>query len=326
MKYLDKNAIEGVDLGTRGIELASRFFWDIGLSAIESRFPAYIDRLAAGLVAAGSDCIGDDCSQKQELVSRFHIYLDSADYAEIGTGLQSLLDTLPCESGGVPCCASGSRINRVFSIDGFFQEKTSTDSSPGFSHAPESQSDWLKIPEYRLYDIAQGQVFYDPIGEFTSRRQGFAGYYPRDIWLAKTAAAMVECGEYGEVLLPKSLAQNDYFTAEMAWWRFTESVLRLGFLLNRKYTPSQQLLYREFCKLPAFSFSVTNLLWDGQGDVVRRPEIAKQIASIFISSSLEQGLVFGGKDSLSSFSLVAERILLAITRPDATAENRKLGW
>jgi len=318
LKQIYENANKGVAPSAGGLEIASRFFWEVGLPAIESRFPSFIDRLAAGLVAAGSDCAGndDDLSRDRDWGPRFQVYLTELDYDEIGTALQSILDGLPTSFDGVRCWPSGPHANRVFSIDSFYIEKTSGGSGRGFARAPESPIDWLGIPESCLFDVTHGQVFYDPLGEFSERRRGFAAYYPDDVWRKRLASALVQCSKYGQRLLPRSLARGDYYTAEMAWWHFVEAAMRLGFLLNRRYAPSQQWLYREFCKLPALSAEITNMLWDGQCDVARRPELVEKIASAYNSKIHELGLCCAPSDGRSSsFLLCSQEISAAIADP-----------
>jgi hypothetical protein len=319
LKHVHENANKGVAPSARGIEIACRFFWQSGLPAIESEFPSYVDRLAAGLVAAGSECAGndDEISRDRDWGPRFHAYLTEPDFAKIGADLQAVLDGLPASFEGACCYPSDQHACRVFSIDGFFVEKTSNGRGPGFAAAPESPLDWLKIPESRLFDITHGQVFYDPLGEFSERRHGFATYYPDDAWRNRLAAASYECGHFGQRLLPRALLRDDYYTAEIAWWRFVEAAMRLGFLLNRRYAPCQTWLYREFCKLPALSVEVTNLLWDGQCDTTRRPTLVGRIASIYDAKIAESGFARlpDGRSS-DSFILRAEEISASIADPE----------
>jgi hypothetical protein len=285
-RNIKENANKGVEPSVNGIEIACRFFWEVGLSAIESQFPDYVDRLAVGLVAAGSDCAGndDEVSRDYDWGPRFHVYLTESDFARIGYSLQTLLDTLPSEFCGAYCSTFGEHISYAYSIDEFFRSKTSNGVSRGFAKAPESPADWLRIPEASLFNLTRGQVFYDPLGEFTRKKQEFAAYYPEAAWHSRLADALVKSGDAGQNVLPRALARDDYFTAESAWWSFSTAAMRLGFLINRKYAPSDQWLYREFCKLTGQTREVMNLLWDGQCDVDVRLEAVRRIASIYSAS------------------------------------------
>lgn len=288
----------------RGIDVSSRFFWEIALPVFESEFPSYIDQIAVGLVAAGSDCAGndDEVSRDFDWGPRFQVFLTEHDFKKIGSDMQSLLDELPSDFHGIECHPSGLHASCVYSIDGFFTLNS------GFACAPELPEDWLCIPESGLFDITHGQVFYDPLGEFTERRKRFMAYYPDDAWKRLIFASLRDCGEYGERLLPRSIAHDDYYTAQIAWWNFVEAAMKLGFLLDRRYAPRKQWLYREFCKLSVDSADVVNLLWNAQSDIVPRIELVDKIARIYGGKLHNLGLISG---SSGSFDLWAGDIQYA---------------
>lgn len=280
---------------------------------LENEFPQHIDRLAAGLVAAGSACSSNDdiVSRDSSWGPRFHVYLSQSDYDEVGRSLQTTLDHLPREFYGTSCCPSdGFSPCRAYAIDAFFDEKV------GKSTAPLTAIDWLRIPEERLFEITHGQVFYDPLREFSDRRSEFALYYPDDVWRKRLAARLNQCGIQGQQLLVESLGCGDYYTAQMAWWGFVQAAIKLGFLLSRRYSPNQKWLHREFCKLPEPVAEVSNLLWEGQSDFADRPLLVSQIAMIYDAAILDLGLVTSLPPSLSnSFTQRAEEISAAISDP-----------
>lgn len=294
------------------MEIACRFFWEAGLPVLESQYSPYIDRIAVGLVAAGSDCAGndDEASRDFDWGPRFQVFLTEPDFKEIGAGIQSLLDDLPNVFCGIECRPSGLHASAVYSIDNFFIRNTFNPMlNMGFARAPESSDDWLAIAESGLFDITRGQVFYDPLGEFSGRRSGFAAYYPDTAWKKLLSTALWDCSEYGERLLPRSIAHDDYYTVQMAWWDFAESAMKLGFLLNRRYAPRKQWLYREFCKLPIDSVEVVNLLWDGQNDVISRIELVSKAAAVYGSRLHQLGLIRESPNgSTDSFALWASDI------------------
>jgi hypothetical protein len=301
------------------MDVACRFFWEVGLPAIERTFSSYVDRIAAGLVAAGSDCAGndDEVSRDYDWGPRFQVYLNRFDFQEIGSSLQSKMDAIPSDFNGTRCNPSESRAICVYSIDGFFSEKTRNGFGTGFVQAPKSAMDWLKIPEHCLFEVTRGQVFYDPLGEFSERQQSFAAYYPDDAWLKRIAAAVVECGIFGSHLMQRSVDRDDYFTADMAWWKFAEAAMKLGFLLNRRYAPWQKWLYREFCKLPNLSPDVADMLWNGQCDANRRPQLVQRIENIYKARIKELGLIIASSDEASvSMSKLAEDVSAQISDPD----------
>ncbi len=277
VKETIKNAIQGVTPLYVRKDVTCRVFWHEGLSVLEAQFPDCIDRVAAGFTAVGFE----HASQYNGFAPGFQIYLTESDYAAYGAEMQNALDQLPTEFEGVVCRSSGLHTFRIYTIDGFFREKTFNGVASGTTQAPDDAFGWLRIPESALFDLTEGLVFYDPFGEFTRRRREFLNYYPDDVWKKRLAASLYNAGLYAECILSSALAANDYQTAEIAWRAFNTAAMKAGFLLSHCHAPHLAELYREFCKLPDFAVDVVNLLWEGQSSTHRRARSAERIAAIY---------------------------------------------
>ena len=48
----------GLQLEHKGLELSQEYYERIGRPVLEELFPAYLDRIAVGLVGEGSECFG----------------------------------------------------------------------------------------------------------------------------------------------------------------------------------------------------------------------------------------------------------------------------
>lgn len=314
VRSISQSANIGVTPSLKGPGVSCRIFWEVGLPAIESGFPEHIDRIAAAIIPGGRSHSSGEATGEQP---GCQVFLTDADFAQIGVELQRAVDGLPVDLAGEGCSRSASQVARVFSIDAFFAEKTRNGHYHGFPHAPKSPLEWLQLSEDSLFDIANAQVFYDPLGEFSARRQGFAAYYPDDVWRKRLSDALLTCGENGQRLLPTALAGHDYYTAQIAWWSFSESAMRLGFLLNRRYAPSRDRLYREFCMLPELSFDIINWLWEGQCDTTDRIDLVGLIASACDDRLIELGLCSGGSDrGVASFKAQSEAVAASIADPE----------
>ncbi|NBI64249.1 DUF4037 domain-containing protein [Clostridiales bacterium] len=57
-------------------------------------------------------------------------------------------------------------------IEGFYKKFT------GLLYGPESNLEWLRIPESFLATATNGQIFYDGEGTFTSIRERLLRFYP----------------------------------------------------------------------------------------------------------------------------------------------------
>ena len=52
---------------------------------------------------------------------------------------------------------------------------------------------WMSIPIPALRTVTNGEIFTDPLGEFTRRRETFAAY-PKDVRLRKLAMSLLRDG------------------------------------------------------------------------------------------------------------------------------------
>ena len=59
----------GLQLEHKGLELSQEYYERIGRPVLEELFPAYLDRIAVGLVGEGSECFGYD-----DMISMDHDY------------------------------------------------------------------------------------------------------------------------------------------------------------------------------------------------------------------------------------------------------------
>ena len=87
----------------KGLLLSERYFFEICAPMIEEKFPAYREKIAAGLVGDGSECFGfdDEISQDHDWGPAFCLWLTQEDYGAIGTLLQKEVDKLPREFAGI---------------------------------------------------------------------------------------------------------------------------------------------------------------------------------------------------------------------------------
>ena len=124
------------------------------------------ERVAAGIFRT-SQSIGadDELSRDHEWGPGFELILTDSDHARLGEEIDSKMnEEAPKEWAGWKSTYKKSVI--VESISGFFEKET------GHIHPP---PDW-KIPpniESHLSFIANGSLYYDPLGEFSARRKEF---------------------------------------------------------------------------------------------------------------------------------------------------------
>jgi hypothetical protein len=159
----------------------------------------------------------------------------------------------------------------------------------GYRSAPETDDEWLLIPEQRLLEFTGGEIFYDGIGRVTQLRKQLA-YFPDNVWKYRLSYAPESIGwELGLVAL--CARRGDLLSMHLNAAVTVKRVMQLTFLLNRRYCPGYaKWLHREFTKLPIVAGEIEDLL---QGAFVSRDD-----ASILSNIELALGIIYAQLENL----------------------------
>lgn len=232
-----------------GLELSQQYWEKYGRPLLRQKYPQYAGRIAAGLVGHGSECYGfdDRYSRDHDFGPRFCLWLTDDDYAEIGSQLQEDYDSLPKRFMGYSLEASAStprsqgehRRSGVFRIGDFFESIT------GLRHAPGDDEPllWLNMDEATLAAATNGKVFADPLGAFSSSRQGFKNM-PDDVRLALISQRAGMISQSGQYNFPRMSARGDTAAAMLCIFQFAEAVTSLVFLINNPLTVGYAPYYK----------------------------------------------------------------------------------
>ncbi len=217
-----------------GLELSRKFYEEYGKDMIHKNFPEYEDRIAVGLCGEGSEVFGfdDEISRDHDFGPGFCMWVDDEVYEKIGKKLNELYDLLPTEFMGTKRLSTVMAEGRlgVWRIDDFFEHYT------GYKSAPTSEGAWIEIEDQKLATVTNGEIYRDDAGEFTKRRQGFMSQPPAAyrVKLARTISMMAQTGQCNYA---RSMARQDYVTANMCIAKFMEATLQCIFALNDAYAP-----------------------------------------------------------------------------------------
>lgn len=218
----------------KGLELAEKYFYQVGLPELKKEFAQELPRMAFGLAGEGSDCFGydDEISQDHDWGAGFCIWLTDQDYARFGGRLAEFYRDLPTEGFLVRRVSpQGEGRVGVLKISSFYYRYL------GVYCPPEEPARWLSVPEEGLALVTNGRVFQDELGEFSRIRNQFSEGYPQDVYLKKLAAKAAKSARAGQYQLPRCLRRGDDVAALLALTDFLNAAMGLCYLLNGRYMP-----------------------------------------------------------------------------------------
>ncbi|OWV79118.1 hypothetical protein ATY77_28165 [Rhizobium sp. R634] len=243
----------------QGIELSRRFYADIvrpWLAQVAPELPH-----SAALIGYGSELLGldDEVSRDHNWGPRVHIFLsiDSFnDYARRLVG--EFTKVAPSSYLGEPI---GWRSRPHAPADG--PEAVGAIEHGLEFHTLEAKLEehfavrsvenltslqWLGFAEQKLLAFTTGAVFHDDDGELQNARERM-DYFPDDVWLYKIACQWRRIAEE-QAFVGRAGQVGDDLGSRIVAGRLIRDVMRMGFLLERRYAPYAKWLGTSFAKLP----------------------------------------------------------------------------
>ncbi|WP_028264459.1 DUF4037 domain-containing protein [Atopobium fossor] len=226
----------------KGLDISRQYF-AANKSTLLAGLPCEItNRIAIGLVGAGSECLGfdDELSRDHDFGPGFCIWLPRSMYATWKDEFTRRYEALPSSFNGMTRQESelaGQRVG-VFETQAFYRLFT------GLDRAPQTDSEWLAIPEQLLAMSVSGEVFFDPSGFFSSIRQELLGFYPEVVIRKKIAANMAQMAQAGQYNLLRCSKRVDFVAADAARTEFMWSTMAVLHLLSRCYMPYYKWSFR----------------------------------------------------------------------------------
>ncbi len=226
----------------KGLELSRAYFEAYGRELI-ARFDPEAERISAGLIGYGSECMGydDELSADHDFEPRFYLWIDEKTEREIGFRLMRAYNALPREFMGY-----GRSLHSLYGADrgGVVTVKDFFESFTGLGRLPESAGEWLRIPEYALNAATNGEIFVNGSEEFKRYRETLINGMPEDVRRKKLAARLAVMAQAGQYNYPRLLKRGDSGAAALAAAEFVTKGLEVLFILNKKYAPYYKWLFR----------------------------------------------------------------------------------
>ena len=292
----------------KGLELARAYYEQYGRPMLEKEFPDVLDRIAAGLCGHGSECFGydDEVSRDHDFEPGFCLWLTDEDERAFGFRLFRAYRRLPQEFEGIRLenkSLFGSDFKGVHTIRQFFSFYIG-------ERLPETNEEWLQIPDLYLAEATNGDVFADPLGEFTKVRNALLDR-PEDVRLKKIAARAVEMAQSGQYNYLRCLRHGEAGSAQLALTEFVRSSCSMIFLLNRRHEPYYKWVFRAMTELDTLSSlkDALEFLLLGENDSKLKAGVIEDICSSVISELRAQELTDSSSDYLEDHAFeVQERI------------------
>ncbi len=245
-----------------GLRLNELFYREAVAPILARSFPGL--RYGAARVGTGSEVLGfdDERSTDHEWGPRLILFLAEEDAGRYGAAIRERLrEELPHEfrgfatSYGPPDEEGVSLPERR--VDGPVNHKADVDTVARFvgeqlglgSYPAVDDLDWLTFSEQALLEVTAGAVYHDGLGELGAMRAAFA-YYPRDMWLYLLAAQWARISEQ-EAFVGRSGEVGDELGSALVAATLVRDLVRLWFLMERRYAPYAKWLGTAFARLPA---------------------------------------------------------------------------
>lgn len=276
----------------KGIELSRAFYEEYGKPMLEKDFAPYLDRIAVGLVGHGSECFGfdDDISLDHDFEPGFCIWLTDNDEKEFGFRLFRAYSKLPKEYKGVKCLdrsALGSKEKGVHTIGEFYSAYT------GRVGAPECWQDWLYTPSHYFAEATNGEVFSDPLGEFTRIREVIKNGMPEDVRRKRIASCALHMAQSGQYNYKRCISHGEIAAGRLALDEFVRNAAELTFLLEGRHAPYYKWIFRAMRDLPrlsAMSDKLTVLATITSDETLKIELLIEEISAEFIEEFKRQGI------------------------------------
>jgi hypothetical protein len=239
----------------QGIELSRRFYGEVVAPWLAREFPEL--RHAAALIGYGSELIGfdDEMSRDHDFGARVQLYVTEIDFNASAEAVVSRFAGIAPESFlGLATGAPASRRRATAcGDDRHGLEVWTLQRAAGYwlavdLDAPLLDVDWLGLAEQRLLSMTAGEVFHDHDGALTQLRRRLS-YLPRDVWLYKLACQWRRIAEE-QAFVGRAGFVGDELGSRVIAARLVRDLMRMAFLLERRYAPYPKWFGAAFSRLP----------------------------------------------------------------------------
>ncbi len=243
----------------KGLKLSALYYERVVKPIIESNFPEL--EYSAGLIGSGSEVLGYDTRQSSDhnWGPRLFIFLSENDFEDSKDKVDlSLREKLPYTFLGYSTSFGkpdqiGVRLQEqrtTGNIEHYIEVHTIRSYFKGYLNIdPYNQLSfptWLTISEQKLLSIVKGRIFHDDLGlrGVIKRFQ----YFPKDVWLYLLASQWSRISQI-EAFVGRTADVGDELGSKLMAAKIIRELMRLSFLMERKYAPYEKWFGTAFSEL-----------------------------------------------------------------------------
>jgi hypothetical protein len=243
----------------QGVELSRRFYTEVVRPWLSSAAPGL--QHSAALIGYGSELLGfdDEMSKDHNWGPRVHLFVERGRFDEDAQRLVREFSAAAPESflgepigwrnrphppaSGKDAVGAPEHGLEIHTLEGTMERLLAIPSAENLSPLQ-----WLGFAEQRLLAFTGGAVFHDDDKRLTNARTALA-YFPDDVWLYKIACQWRRIAEE-QAFVGRAGQVGDDLGSRVIASRLAGDVMRMGFLLERRYTPYSKWFGSAFGKLP----------------------------------------------------------------------------
>jgi hypothetical protein len=245
-----------------GLLLAERFFHEVVHPLIQETYP-YLE-FDAALLGPGSEVLGydDEISIDHHWGPRTLLFLSEEDFIAYGGEIKRFLgENLPYTFLGYSTnwsepdpedsmtqLLTPKTIGAINHRVEIYTVRSYLEKFLGIKRTNLSEYDWLTLSEQRLLEFTSGKVFYNGLGDLKHAREHL-GYFPENVWKFKLLAEWEHIGQ--EIaFVGRPAAFGDELGSRIETGRLVRHIMRIGYMLSKKYVPYPKWFGRGFSDLP----------------------------------------------------------------------------
>ncbi|MBX3010825.1 MAG: DUF4037 domain-containing protein [Caldilineaceae bacterium] len=275
------------------IDISRHFFEEVVQPILQEHFPVETAQMAFGIFGYGSEALrlDDEYSRDHHWGLRIDALMPPALFATKRQAIMATLQAHLPESFQGHSLREGHLAGAGLAPDNLqaFLQRTI-----GIDHAPQSNVEWLKIPEEDIIHVVNGEVWHDPLGEFTALRQVFQGYYPEPVRLRRIAHWCRFFSGMGSYALKRALLRDNEFYATTRFSNALRLGIQLAFLLDKQYFPYDKWLIAYLERLPRLATPMVPLVHEAvklTTPWTRKLDLLHQMTDILDETMVADGII-----------------------------------